>query len=167
MYCPSCGNEISAELTYCNRCGTYLSRSPDSYPAPVTKPVRLAMPAIVLGLMVTIGLGIIFSSATELAERQLHPAAIAWMVIFSLATLFGCTALMLRFGLKVLTMNRETYQPPSQIRPPAQMPAPVSGQMSAPRQQFQPRLEPMASVTEHTTRTFSPAYREGSDQGTR
>lgn len=167
MYCPSCGNEILAELNYCNRCGAYLSVATDSHPAPIMKPVRLGPPAIVLGLMVTIGLGIIFSSATELAARQLHPAAIAWMVIFSLATLFGCTALMLRFGLKVLTMNRETYQPPSQIRPPAQMPAPMSGQVSAPRQQFQPRLEPMPSVTEHTTRTFSPSYREGSDPAAR
>lgn len=164
MYCPSCGNEISIELKYCNRCGAYLATSPESYPSPlVVKPPRLALPAIVLGLTVTIGLGIIFSTATELAERQLHPAAIAWMVIFGLAALFGCTALMIRFWLKVVTMNREMYQPPSQIRPPAQMPA----QVSPPRQQFQPRLEPMPSVTEHTTRTFSPAYREGSEPGTR
>lgn len=162
MYCPSCGNEISVELKYCNRCGAYLSPGPESYPAPVVKPARLVLPAIVLGLTVTGGLGIIFGSATEFAQMQLHPAAIAWMVLFGVATLFGCTALMIRFWLKVLTMNREMYQPPSQIRPP-QMPA----QMSAPRQQFQPRLEPMPSVTEHTTRTFSPAYREGSDPGTR
>ena len=163
MYCPSCSNEVTVETKYCNRCGAYLSVSPDNPPAPVLKPTKLGLPAIVLGLTVTIGLGIIFSSATELAERQLHPAAIAWMTIFGLATLFGCTALMLRFGLKVFTMNREVYQPPNQVRPPAQMPT----QMSAPRQQFQPRLEPMPSVTEHTTRTFSPAYREGSDPGTR
>jgi hypothetical protein len=81
------------------------------------------------------------------------------MVIFGLAALFGCTALMLRFWLKVLAMNREVYQPPKQMRPPAQMPAQIPG----PRQQFPPRLEPMPSVTEHTTRTFSRAYREGSD----
>lgn len=164
MYCPSCGNEISIELKYCNRCGAYLVPGPESYPPPpVVKPVRLGLPAIVLGLTITIGLGIIFSTATELAERQLHPAAIAWMVIFGLAALFGCTALMIRFWLKVVTMNRETYQPPNQVRPPAQMPA----QMAPQRQQFQPRLEPIPSVTEHTTRTFSPAYREGSDPGTR
>ena len=24
MYCPSCGNEISVELKYCNRCGANL-----------------------------------------------------------------------------------------------------------------------------------------------
>lgn len=163
MYCPSCGNGISVELKYCNRCGAYLATSAESYPAPapIVKPVRLGLPAIVLGVTIIGGLGIILSSATELAERQLHPAAIAWMVIFSVATLFGCTALMIRFLLKVATMNREIYQPPRQIQPPA----PMSAQVAAPRQQ--PRLEPMPSVTEHTTRTFSPAYREGSEPGTR
>ena len=163
MYCQSCGNEISVELKYCNRCGAYLAIVPESYPAaPIVKPTRLGLPAIVLGLTITIGFGIIISGATELADRQVHPAAIAWMVIFSMATLFGCTALMIRFWLKVLAMNREVYQPPKQIQM-VQMPA----QMAPSRQQFQPRLEPMPSVTEHTTRTFSPAYREGSDPSAR
>ena len=161
MYCPSCGSEISVELKYCNRCGANLSVIPADYPAPVVKPARLGLPAIVLGLTVTISLGIIFGGASELAQRQLHPAAIAWIVIFSLATLFGFTGLMIRFWLKVLSMNRESRQPQNQnqVRPPMQIPAP--------RQQFPPRLEPMPSVTEHTTRTFSPAYRERSDPGDR
>jgi len=161
MYCPSCGSEISVELKYCNRCGANLSGIPTSYPVPVVKPVRLTLPAIVLGLTVTGGIGIILSAATELAQRQLHPAALTWMVIFSMATLFGCTALILRFWLKVLSLNRESYelQNQNQVRPPMQIPAP--------RQQFPPRLEPIPSVTEHTTRTFSPAYREGSDPGKR
>ena len=161
MYCPSCGSEISVELKYCNRCGANLSGIPTSYPVPVVKPVRLTLPAIVLGLTVTGGIGIILSAATELAQRQLHPAALTWMVIFSMATLFGCTALILRFWLKVLSLNRESYelQNQTQVRPPMQIPAP--------RQQFPPRLEPIPSVTEHTTRTFSPAYREGSEPGNR
>ena len=160
MYCPTCGNEISVELKYCNRCGANLAVIPESHPAPVIKPVRLGLPSIVLGLTITIGIGIIFSSASELAGRNLHPAAIAWMTIFGLATLFGCTALMLRFLLKLLSMNREIKQPQYQIRPPVQMPAQIPG----PRpQQFPPHLEPVPSVTEHTTRTFSQAYREGSD----
>jgi hypothetical protein len=167
MYCPSCGNEISVELKYCNRCGANLSLVPETYPMLPAKPVRLGLPAIVLGLTITGGLGIIFSSATELAQIHLHPAAIAWMTIFGLAALFGCTALMIRFWLKVVAMNRETYQPQFQLRPPVHAPA----QMSAPRQQFpprlEPRLEPMPSVTENTTRTFSPVYREGSDPAAR
>ncbi len=170
MYCQSCGNEISVELKYCNRCGANLT-VPEAYPMLPAKPVRLGLPTIVLGLTVTIGLAIIFSNATELAQMHLHPAAIAWMTIFGLAALFGCTALILRLLLKVLAMNRETYQPQLQLRPPVHVPA----QMSAPRQQFQPRvesrleprLEPLPSVTENTTRTFSPVYREGSDPAAR
>ena len=163
MYCPSCGNEISVELKYCNRCGANLAIVPESYAAPVGKPVKLALPAIILGLTITIGIGVTVSSATEMAQMHLPPAAIVFIVLFGLATLFGCTALMIRFWLKVLSMNRETYQPPNQLRPPVQMPA----QISAPRQQFPPRLEPVPSVTEHTTRTFSQAYREGSDPAAR
>jgi len=156
MYCQTCGNEVSPEIKYCNRCGANLSTMVESNPLPV-KPMKLGFPAVVLGLMVTIGIGIILSSATELAERQVHFAAIAWMVIFALATLFGCTALVLRFWLKVLAMNREVYQ--QQPAQPRQVPAP--------RQQFQQRLEPMPSVTEHTTRTFSSVYREDSDPNAR
>ncbi|HEX9423071.1 MAG TPA: hypothetical protein VF899_07495 [Pyrinomonadaceae bacterium] len=121
--------------------------------------MKLGFPAIVLGLTVTGGIGVIFGGATKLAEMHLHPAAIAWMVIFSMATLFGCTALILRFWLKVFSLNREFYQPQNQHQTPMQIPAP--------RQQFPPRLEPMPSVTEHTTRTFSPADRERSEPGTR
>lgn len=159
MYCPSCGNEIPVELKYCNRCGANLAIVPDNYAAPVVKPIRMGLPAIVLGSTITLGLGLIFNGATELARIPMNPVALVWMVIFGLATLFGCTALMLRFWLKVVTMNREVYKPQNQIRPTVQLPAP--------RQQFPPRLEPVPSVTEHTTRTFSPAYREGSDPAAR
>jgi len=159
MFCPSCGNEIPVELKYCNRCGASLAIVSETYPMAAAKPIKVAVPMIVLGLTVTIGLGIIFGTASELTMRQLHPVAIAWMSIFGLATLFGCTALMLRFWLKVLSMNRES----AQVRPPVQMPA----QMTGTRPTYQPRLEPMPSVTEHTTRTFSQVYREGYDPAAR
>ncbi|HEV7744214.1 MAG TPA: hypothetical protein VGO56_04380 [Pyrinomonadaceae bacterium] len=164
MYCPSCGNESAVELNYCNRCGANLAVVADNSPAPIVK-VKIGLPAVVLGLTVTLGIGLIFSGATELAAMHVHPAAIMVMVVFGLATLFGCSALMLRFWLKVLTMNREANQP-RQIRPAMQMP-PLATQMSGARQQFQPRLEPVPSVTEHTTRTFSSPYREGSDPAAR
>lgn len=159
MHCPSCGNEITVELKYCNRCGANLSMVPADYYAPPMKPVRLGLPAIVMGLTTVIGLGIILEGARDLAAMHLHPAAITWMVIFSMATLFGCTALMIRFWLKVVSMNRESYRPQLQQRPPVQIPPP--------RQQFPPLREPVPSVTEHTTRTFSNAYREGSDPSVR
>lgn len=156
MYCPSCGNEITVELKYCNRCGANLTL-PTTNPPMALAPVKLTVPAIVLGLTILGGLGVIFGSATEFARQGLHPAAIVWMVLFSSATLFGCTGLMIRFFTKMMTMHRE-------IAPPQPRPAVAE---RPPMHHLPPRMDPAPSVTENTTRTFSPIYREPADRGTR
>lgn len=159
MYCPSCGSETTVELKYCSRCGANLSVTPASYPAPVTTPIKLTAPTVVLGLTITISLGIIFSSARELAQLQMDPAALAWMVIFGLATLFGCTALILRFWSKMFTSNQGAHHQPQNVRP--------SAPPNVPQQHLPPHFEPAHSVTEHTTRTFSRPYHETSDPAAR
>jgi hypothetical protein len=114
--------------------------------------VKLTVPTLILGLTIVVGLGIIFGGATELAKMQFNPAAVTWIVLFSMLTLFGTTALLLRFWSKILTLQRQNPAPPQIIKPPAQTFAPQL-----------PRYEQAPSVTEHTTRTFSPIYREPSD----
>jgi len=158
MYCPSCGNEITVELKYCNRCGANLS-VPTTPQFVSVAPVRLAIPSIVLGLTIVAGLGIIIAGAGELARQGVPPVALVWMVLFAVATLFGCTGLLIRFLTKLLTLQREviaTQQPPQ-----------PSLNSRAQIQQLPPRYEPVPSVTENTTRTFSPAYKEAADRGTR
>lgn len=155
MYCPSCGNEITVELKYCNRCGANLTVTYNNFPATVGAPVKLTGPTIVLGLTIVIGLGIIVSGARELAEIHVHPAAITWMVLFGMLTLFGSTAMLLRFWSKTLNMQRQNPAPPPNAKgamPPAFVP-----------QHLPPRYDPASSVTEHTTRTFTPIYREPSE----
>jgi zinc-ribbon domain len=153
MYCPTCGNEITVEVKYCNRCGANLSLIPS--PPQIVAPVKLTAPTVVIGLTITIGLGIIFAGARELGEISVHPTAITWMALFGLATLFGCSAMLIRFWSKMMELPRQPA-PPQEARPkvkrgkPEQLPAP---------------LEPVPSVTEHTTRTFAPAYREPSERG--
>src|SRR4030095_15255650 len=150
MYCPSCGSEITVELKYCNRCGANLTWPAPTQTAPLA-PIKLTVPSIVLGLTVIIGLGIIFGGATTFAERGVHPAAIVWCVLFSVASLFGCVGLMIRFWTNLMSMQREIAQPP-QMRP-------TFAERSAPSQ-LTPRMEPVGSVTENTTRTFAPIYSE-------
>ena len=157
-YCPSCGNEITVELKYCNRCGANLTLPVTSAPVAMA-PVRLTVPSIVLGLMVIAGLGIIFGAATDLARNGLHPAAVVWIVLFSAAMLFGCTGLMIRFFTKMLTMQRGI--------PPVEPMRPAMTERHQPMHHLPPRMEPVGSVTENTTRTFTPIYREPSDRGTR
>lgn len=156
MYCPTCGNEIAVELKYCNRCGANLALPPANLPALVTAPVSLTAPTVVIGLTITVGLGIIFGGVTKLAEMHVHPAAITWIILFSMATLFGCSALLIRFWTKMVGLQRQTSAPQQNIRPAFERTGP---------QQLPPRFEPVPSVTEHTTRTFSNAYREPSERG--
>jgi len=155
MFCPSCGNEITVELKYCNRCGANLTLSYNSLPATFSAPIKLTGPTVVLGLTIVVGLGIIFGGVTELAKMNLHPAAITWIVLFSMLTLFGCTALLLRVWLKILNLQRQNPGPRPSITP-----ATPSAFLP---QQLPPRYDPASSVTEHTTRTFSPIYREPSE----
>jgi len=156
MYCPSCGNEITVELNYCNRCGANLSLPAANFPAPIIAPVKLTAPTIVLGLTVTGGLGIIFGGASGFVQMGLHPAAITWIVLFGMATLFGCT-LLIRFLSKMFSLQRENPTLTQSARP-------VIGR-GVPQKKLPPPLEPVPSVTENTTRTFSPVYRETSERG--
>jgi hypothetical protein len=156
MFCQSCGNEITVELKYCNRCGANLTSTYNNLPATFSAPVKLTAPTLVLGLTIVIGIGIIFGGVNGLAQMGVHPAAITWMVLFSMAFLFGSVALVLRFWSKTLNMQRQNPSPPPILNaaPPTFAP-----------QQLPPRYDPAASVTEHTTRTFTPIYREPSDPG--
>jgi len=156
MYCPTCGSEITVEVKYCNRCGANLALPPGNQLAPVTTPVSLTGPTIVIGLTITVGLGIIFGGVTQLAELHVHPAAITWIILFSMATLFGCSALLIRFWSKMVGLQQQTSAPQQNIQPAFERAAP---------QQLPPRFEQVPSVTEHTTRTFSKAYREPTEGG--
>jgi hypothetical protein len=122
-------------------------------------PVKLTVPSIVMGITILGGLGVIFGAATEFARQGLHPAAIVWMVLFSAATLFGCMGLMIRFFTKMLSMNREIS--------PTQVPRSIVNDRQPVHHLPPQRMEPVPSVTENTTRTFSPIYREPADRGTR
>ena len=154
MFCPSCGNEITVEVKYCNRCGANLTLTSNSLPPTIVAPVKLTGPTLVLGLTLVIGMGIIIGGATELAQMHVHPAAITWMVLFSMLTLFGFSALLLRFWSKTLNLQRQN---PTSLPPSIKQPSPFVPQ------QLPPRYDPAASVTEHTTRTFTPIYREPSE----
>ncbi|HEV8367024.1 MAG TPA: hypothetical protein VGQ39_03645 [Pyrinomonadaceae bacterium] len=112
-----------------------------------------------LGLINIIGLGIIAGGGVRLAELGVPAVALVWMLLFAVATLFGCTALMIRFWTKLITLQRETIAT-------AQPSRPVLTERPS-LQQLPPRVEPVPSVTENTTRTFSPVYREAADRGTR
>ena len=161
MYCPTCGNEITVELKYCNRCGANLTLPTMAMPVAMA-PVKITLPSIVLGLTILGGLGVIFGASTEFAKLGVHPFAIVWIVLFSAAALFGCTALMIRFFTKMLSMQQGVFTE----QPSRHAPVTINDRQTM-HHLPPPRMEPVPSVTENTTRTFSPIYREPADRGTR
>jgi hypothetical protein len=156
MYCPTCGNEITVELKYCNRCGANLTQTLQPNPVMVPVPVKLTLPMLITGLTIVIGLAIIFGGSGDLAVRGMHPAAVTWIVLFGMATLFGCTALLIRFLSRMMLLQKESRELLSKQSPPPQLQPPPQN-FATP---LPPRFERPGSVTEHTTRTFSPIYKD-------
>jgi hypothetical protein len=159
MYCPSCGNEIAVELKYCNRCGANLSLTTTNTQVVSIAPVKLALPSLVLGAVVILGLGIIIAGAGQMAIVGVPAVAMVWMVLFAVAALFGCVGLMIRFWTNLITLQRETIATTQPVRPQTSE--------KPQQQQLPPRLDHVPSVTENTTRTFSPVYSEMADRGTK
>ncbi|MGA9994619.1 MAG: hypothetical protein WBP93_04345 [Pyrinomonadaceae bacterium] len=155
MYCSSCGMEVAQELNYCNRCGANLN-SPGNLPVQINQPIKMTMPSIALAVIVLGGLGIIFDSVRELVRSGLDPAAVAFITITAILMVFGVSALFIYLWMRLAGVQR-------QIKPGAQTKTPTMSERRTPQQISAPPL-PVGSVTEHTTRTFEPAYREQWDK---
>ena len=164
MYCSSCGAEVSEGMSYCNRCGAKLKPVSDEVavvssqpPARVSPSAAWAMAAAV-SIITIIGLGLAFSMVMVFVERglSLDEGRLAVIMATLVSVLLIDWLLLRQFTRltsgKTLAADDTTLKPEkkklSEKTPP---------QLAAPR-------EPVASVTENTTRTFDPVYR---DRGTK
>lgn len=150
MYCPSCGNEVTAEMNYCNRCGSDLNSGTKVVEQPV-RVVSMTGPLWALAVMVVIGLGIIFAGINDLAKKDVHPAAVAWLGIASFAMLFAVVSLFMRH------LSHISGQPQTERQPKRKK---AEKEAARPAQLPPTRMEPVPSVTENTTRTFEPVERK-------
>lgn len=158
MYCSSCGAEVSEEMSYCNRCGAKLK--PVSEQVAVPQPARssvgaawaisAAVAAITLG-----GFALIFSLVMVMVTRGIDLKEGGLALIFSaLLVILAINWLFLRQLTRLTGRSQAPDEAPAkpEKRKLSEKPSPVP-QLAAPR-------EPVSSVTEHTTRTFDPVYRE-------
>lgn len=150
MFCPSCGIALPQQLKYCNRCGAQLNHTRETalvelFEKRMESEMEGIFWSIVFGLGLLIGGLVILKKALELGENFL----LAYMLLCS-------TAIIMYFGLGVWQIRRlarssreasETMQL-GQVETHELNPA-----------QTLPTLEPVPSVTEHTTRTLEPAHR--------
>jgi hypothetical protein len=158
MYCQTCAAEIQPGLNYCNYCGSPVSTATAHevvVPADLTSPVRWVSATI--GLSFLIGLTIIFVSVTQLASSGFQRDGVMAIACISLVMLGVVEISLIRLLARVLGVGREG----DSLR---QLKRKRGKEIAAPQPQY---IQPVGnyaasptSVTEHTTRTFSPAYRE-------
>jgi hypothetical protein len=149
MFCPSCGIALPNQLKYCNRCG-----------APLTPPKEIELVklfekrmesemeglfwSILFGLGFLIGGMVVLKKALDFSQTLL----IAYMILCS-------TALVMYFGLGVWQIRRLAR---SSKEATAQLGQVETHELNP--AQTLPTLEPVPSITEHTTHTLEPVPRQ-------
>jgi hypothetical protein len=155
MFCPSCGAESTIELNYCNRCGanltSALSTNAELAAINLTKPILII--AVTVLLLTLGGFAGVISGTIAMVKAGAGPVSPA-IPVFGIPSILTIDIMLLRQLSKLisaaLSANRlpakKAYvQPQSDLR----FPRPTT-----------PRLEPVPSVTENTTRFFESVYGE-------
>lgn len=156
MYCPSCGSELTSELSYCNRCGANLKPlsnqsggPPDLFGA--TWAISIAVVLVTLG-----GFGMIFGLVLALISRGVNLSGGGMVLVaLSLLIILAIALLLVRQLSRVLDIS-QFLGGTTQSKQPKLSEKPVQ-QIGAPRQ-------PVSSVTEHTTQVFEPIPRDRDTQ---
>ena len=157
MYCPSCGAEVTQELSYCNRCGANLKPISNQSGVSINKLVGAAWAISIAVALVTLGgFGMIFGLVMALITTGINISAGGMVLIFfSLLVILAVDWLLVRQLSRVLDMPKLSDDPTKPKKP--KLSEESVQQIGASRQ-------PVSSVTEHTTRTFEPIHRERETQ---
>jgi hypothetical protein len=159
MYCSSCGFECAAGLSYCNRCGAGLN--PTALTTQIIHTGNLTKPVITLGLtMLGLTLGgfaMIFVTAGQLARNVMNADAVALTIIFGMATILVTDILLVRLLSRIINAMLEPKPLAAGKPQPAQF---APAERTARQVASAPPNYVMPSVTENTTRTLTPSYKE-------
>ena len=145
MYCQSCGQALSKQTKFCNRCGAQLIAGGDS------SKERLDEYLTGLFWITVFGLGLILGGLVLMKQLELNAGIIgAYLALASLA-------FIINFWLNLAEILRMRTSSTQEARVLAERP--LDTNELGPEE---PRLalESPASVTENTTRTLEPASKQ-------
>ena len=146
MYCSACGVAVNQGLTYCKNCGTKVPREDERQP---TQP----KPESILAMMVAtfvMGLLAICALITVLKAVQFEFGPLMAVTMLSFLIMLALEGVFIR----LLFRKRQRAEDKDAKLVSAQ---PTTQQLEA---QSQFPLQPVESVTEHTTRAFDPVFSE-------
>ena len=148
MYCSTCGVAVAQGLSYCNYCGAKLSGDG------VTKPSEVRAEFLVFAMIAVFVFGLVAITMFMGVMRAALGLQVETILVFTLLPILLMLVLEGVFIRLLLTRNRGAGITDESARLREQ----TTRELDAKQARALP--EPLASVTEHTTRTFDPIYRE-------
>lgn len=150
MYCSSCGGAIARGLSYCNHCGAKLTaeRGDNTSKSSDVKPE-----ALVWGMVAVLVFGFVAIMFLMMAMKMVG-LNVAQILAFTILSFLIMLVLEGVFIWQFLARKRGTEETAGTVLSKDQ------GTNELYEAQARALPEPIASVTEHTTRTFDPIYSE-------
>ncbi|MEQ1606303.1 MAG: zinc ribbon domain-containing protein [Pyrinomonadaceae bacterium] len=146
MFCQKCGNSLAASLKYCNNCGNRVAgevEDKDGTPGKMLDNVLTT-----LFLIVMFGLGILVGLVAVLLGSGVTTEIVMITIIVYLAAVFGICFSLVRQVPKLIDARLKASG--FAANEPVQ-PAMLNPRTTAQLEEFR---TPVASVTDHTTRTL-------------
>lgn len=151
MYCSACGTAVNKDLNFCKNCGARIGEKKESAGNQLSEASVNFLIAALLGIPIA-GIGVIIGLMSVMKkELNFDNDLIGIVVLMSFFLLLTAEA-----GFVWLLWSR------TRVR--KETPAKKESKKAAKKELVEPRYEPISqpvsSVTENTTRSFEPVYRD-------
>ena len=148
MYCSSCGVAVAQGLTYCNYCGAKLNRADSGDKQPDLSPGTLVTSMVATFVMGTFVITMLMGMMKVILHFE-YPQILA-LTLLSFLIMLALEGVFITLLFRRTRSNHEPRETRLNNR----------GTTKELEAQSQRPIEPLPSVTEHTTRAFDPVYSE-------
>lgn len=146
IFCSNCGNRLAEGLKYCNSCGFRLGADDDDDKE--GKPGKMLDGILTtVFLVVMFGLGILVGLVAVMLDKNVMPQLVVIIVVAYIAAVFGICFMLLSQVPKLVDAKLNE-------RKRGRLPAAAAQQQLKPADTAAFIDRPVASVTDHTTRTL-------------
>lgn len=147
MYCSSCGVAVTQGLAYCNYCGVKLNRGDSGDNPPDIRPGSLISVMVITFVFGTFAITLLMGMMKAVLHFDYGPLMALTMLSFLI--MIGLEGI---FTVLLFRRTRGDHEP-RETRQNNRATKELEAQSRQP-------IEPVPSVTEHTTRAFDPIYTE-------
>jgi hypothetical protein len=145
MYCSGCGNQISPELNYCNRCGAKTGKEEGTVRRSGS-PLAFLLAAL---CVIDIAALLIFGALIMFfLDKHVDGKVVATISTFYLASFAVINIFFMRLISRLVSLHLKEGGVPGNTKKTAVLSPAITAQLAEPWQQ------PVGSVTDHTTRTL-------------